>query len=332
MHKPHPLIFNPILMPRIWGGRRLAALFDKPLPADAGPIGELWEVADLQEGQSVVARGPTQGTTLGDLTREWGADLLGHAQPFEGRFPLLIKFLDARENLSVQVHPNPAVARRLGDQVRVKHESWYVIEADEGGAIYHDLRPGVTREAFQAAVEGGSTASMLRRIPVKAGQCYHVPTGTVHALGTGVVVAEIQTPSDSTFRVYDWDRTGPDGKPRELHVDLALESIRFGEPIEPQQTRSHVASPFTTVSRLVTCDYFMIERVQFSGGMDQEIPYDELVTWIVLSGSGSVAHDGPGDAVAFKAGDTLVLPAALEGGRVRTETDCVWLEVTIPPP
>jgi mannose-6-phosphate isomerase len=331
---PHPLIFKPIYQPRVWGGRRLGELFAKSLPAGTDPIGESWEVVDLDEGQSVVATGPATGMSLTELVAAWGTDLLGRAPLVEGRFPLLIKFLDARANLSVQVHPSPAEATRLGGSVRVKHEAWYVLEADDDGAIYHDLTPGTTREAFQAAVADGSAASLLRRIPVRPGQCYYVPSGTVHALGAGVVVAEIQTQSDTTFRVYDWDRVGTDGKPRELHVEQALASIRCGEPVEPQQPRTHVAGPFTTVTHLVTCPYFKIERVQFSGGVEQEIPYAELVTWIVLTGQGSVSYGSGADTgtIPFKPGDTVVLPAALTNARIKTETDCTWLEVTVPTP
>lgn len=328
-----PLIFEPVFQPRIWGGRRLATLFGKTLPPpDDAPIGESWEVVDLEACASTVSVGPARGRSLTELTREWGSDLLGRAPLFEGRFPLLIKFLDARKDLSVQVHPSPEVAERMGGATRVKHEAWYVLEADAGAIIYHDLIPGTSRALFRTAIDNGTVASCLRRIQPKPGQCFAIPSGTVHALGAGLVVAEIQTPSDTTFRVYDWDRPGPDGKPRELHIEPALESIRFGDPIEPRQQRSHVAGVFTTVTRLVDTEFFRIEKVQFSAGLDQEIPYAELVTWIILSGRGAVTYGPSGDAVAFKPGDTIVLPAALKNARIRTDDDCVWLEVTLPVP
>jgi mannose-6-phosphate isomerase len=329
----HPLKFKPIFQRRIWGGRTLGAMFGKALPPGEA-IGESWELADLAEGQSVVAEGPVAGKSLGELVREWGADLLGRAELFEGRFPLLIKYLDAKQVLSVQVHPDQAYAAKHGGDVRVKNEAWYIVHAEENGCIYRGLKPGVDRDRFRSAIENGTVETLLKRIPVRQGQCFYLPSGTIHALGAGVVVAEIQTPSDTTFRVFDWNRVDPaTGRPRELHIEQALDCISFDAAEEPpQQQRSHVASVWTTVTRLVSCPSFVIEKVRMVQGLDQEMPYAEPVVWMVLEGRGAVRYDSGRRELSFGRGDTVLLPAALRDGRVVTTEDCVWLEITLPAP
>ena len=324
----HPLMFEPIFKPKIWGGRHLETVFNKALPPGVN-IGESWEAADLENDQSVVTVGRAKGKTLGELVSLWGEELIGRAELFEGRFPLLIKFLDASQNLSVQVHPDAKMAAKLGGNVRVKNEAWYVLSAGPQGAIYRGLNPGVTRESFAQAIRDGTCDQLLKRIPVKEGDCYYLPSGTVHALGADVMVAEIQNPSDVTYRVFDWNRVDEStGKPRELHVDLALECINFDTP-PPDQRRSHVASVWTAVTRLATCESFVIEKVRMAEGLVQEIPYAELVVWMVLEGRGRILC-GDGPAVEFKKGDTVVLPAGMKNGRVEMLADGVWLEVTIP--
>ncbi len=326
----YPLIFEPIIKAKIWGGRSLETALGKRLPPD-GSFGESWEVADLEDAQSRVAQGPARGTTLGELLKGWGKDLIGRAPLFEGRFPLLIKFLDARDALSVQVHPDESMAARLGVRVRVKHEAWYVIDADEAGFIYRGVREGVDRSKLEQAIKAQDLESVLNRIPVRQGHCFYLPSGTIHALGAGVTVAEVQTPSDVTYRVYDWNRIDPStAAPRELHIEQALSRISFETgPLEGERPR-HVASVWTAVTSLVRCDSFVIERVRMVGGVDQEILTEEFVIWIVLEGRGSVACAGCDGPVEFQRGDTLLIPAALKGGRVRTLENSMWLEVKVP--
>jgi mannose-6-phosphate isomerase len=328
----HPLIFEPILKPRLWGGRELGTLLGKRLPAGM-PIGESWEIADLDEDRSVVATGPLKGRTLSELLGEWGEDLTGRAELREGRFPLLIKFLDAVEALSVQVHPDAAAANRMGGGVRPKTEAWYVIHAQPGACIYRGLRQGVDERALRAAIADGRVEETLLRIPAKTGNAYFLPAGTIHALGAGVVVAEVQTPSDVTYRFYDWGRIDPTtGRPRPVHVEEALACLSY-DPIPPQaETRQHLASVWTAVTALVRCDAFVMERVRMVEGVVQPIPHQELVIWIVLQGRGSIAYEGPGSPLEFNAGDTVLIPAALKGGRVETHERCLWLEVTVPIP
>lgn len=324
----YPLVFEPLYKPKIWGGSRIFTHFGRQ-PAGDGPIGESWELADLEEDQTRVATGPARGRSLTDLIADWGEQLIGHVELIDGRFPLLIKFLDAREFLSVQVHPNEAMARKLGGAVRVKHEAWYILAADPGSVIYHGLEPGVTPQAFRDAMLTGQIEGILRRVPVKPGDCYYLPSGTAHALGAGVLVAEVQTPSDITYRTYDWGRVDPStGQPRTLHLEQAMECIDFGISPPPRQARSHVATVSTTVTRLTECPSFVIEKVRMSAGARQQVPYAEPVVWIVLEGGGRI--EWKGGKAPFSKGDTVLLPAALPEAHVQIEDATQWLEVTVP--
>ncbi len=325
----YPLVFEPIFKPRIWGGRKLEMLLNKKLPPGA-TIGESWEVVDLEEEQSVVAAGPGRGKMLGELVQTWGEDLLGRAKLLEGRFPLLIKFLDANETLSVQVHPDEAMARRLGGRVRVKHEAWYVIDARPDSFIYRGLREGVNVDALRQAVKEDGVESVLNRIPARKGHCYYLPSGTVHALGGGVVVAEVQTPSDMTYRLYDWNRVdAATGQRRGLHLSEALACVSY-EPSLPEEPPQHTASVWTSVTSLARCASFVIERVRMMDGVEMEIPYADMVIWIVLEGRGSITCEGLSEPQTFGAGETVVIPAGLKKGRVAAHANSMWLEVSVP--
>lgn len=329
MGSVYPIIFEPIFKPRVWGGRGLETMLHKKLPPGE-VIGESWEVADLEEDQSVVATGPAKGKTLGELVRVWGADLLGRAELIEGRFPLLIKFLDANEPLSVQVHPDAAMSKKLGGRVRVKHEAWYVIDSRPEAFIYRGLREGVDADMLRQALQEERVESVLNRVPARKGHCYYLPSGTVHALGGGVVVAEVQTPSDVTYRLYDWNRVdAATGRRRELHIEEALACVSYGaSPAE--EPPQHSASVWASVTNLVRCESFVIERVRMADGVEMDIPYAEMVIWIVLDGRGTIAYDGPSGPVTFAAGDTVVIPAGLKKGRVATHANSMWLEVSTP--
>lgn len=325
-----PLLFESIFKPKIWGGRRLQTVLGKHLPPGVA-IGESWELADLESDQSIVRVGPAQGRSLAELLREWGADLLGRTPPVEDRFPLLIKFLDAADTLSVQVHPDEAMARRRGGSVRVKHEAWYVLDATPAGFIYRGVRDGVTRDDLLRAIHEKRVESSLRRLSAKAGHCFYLPSGTVHALGAGVLVAEVQTPSDTTYRLYDFDRVeATTGRLRDLHLDEAMECMHV-DPVPAEcETPQHVASLWTSVTSLVRCPSFVIERVRMVEGVEQRLPYEEMIIWIVLEGHGEVGCKGLADPVRFERGDTVLLPAALKDAHVRTLSPCLWLEVSVP--
>jgi mannose-6-phosphate isomerase len=325
----YPLMFDPILQPRIWGGRALERLYGRALPAGE-KIGESWDISDLPEGVSVVSNGPGAGHSLHDVVTRWADRLLGAAPLAEGRFPLMVKFLDAHDVLSVQVHPDEGACPRMGGIARAKHEAWYIVEARDDAVIYAGLEPGVTREEFLAAVADGSVERMLRRVPVCEGECYYLPGGTVHAMGAGVVAAEVQTPSATTYRVFDWNRTDGNGKPRPLHVEQAVMCIHFGQAGPVQQPRRHEADAWTMTTRLVACPQFVIDKVRAVQGFERKLSGGMMLAWIVLAGRGRLETEGLPEPIRFKAGQSLVIPAEPNETVLTIESDCQWLQVSVP--
>jgi mannose-6-phosphate isomerase len=225
----YPLTFQPIFQERIWGSRNLESLYGKKLPAGK-IIGESWEISDRAEANSIVANGPLAGKSLADLMSTHRAEIMGRARSPENRFPLLIKLLDAQDNLSLQVHPPAHLAEELGGCA--KTEMWYVAAAEPGALLYAGLRPGVTREEFAKKTRDGSVAECFHQLPVRVGDSLFLPSGRVHALGKGLVIFEIQQNSDTTYRVFDWNRVDATGKSRQLHIEESLKCIDF-EDFEP---------------------------------------------------------------------------------------------------
>jgi mannose-6-phosphate isomerase len=335
----YPLLFKPKFVEKIWGGRKIETVLGKPLPAGK-QIGESWELYDFPPGvvdgstgwtSAEIANGPLAGRSLHSLVTEFGTELLGKVPLApQGQFPILIKYLDAREDLSVQVHPDQRYADSH-DDAHLKSEAWYVLQNDSDARLLKGLTAGVTREKFADAITAGTVESHIQAIKVKPGDCHYLPSGTVHALGAGILVAEVQTPSDTTFRVFDFNRVdSATGKPRKLHVEQAMQCIEFGDSKQPDQPRSHVAGPHTTVSRLVTSPYFKIEKVRFSEGVEQAVPYDQPVVWMMLQGHAQVKVDDVKEPTRFKRGETILIPAKTKNPVLKTLSDCVWLEVTFP--
>jgi mannose-6-phosphate isomerase len=312
--EPYVLTFEPILKEKVWGGRRLER-WGKRLPRDV-PIGESWEVADLSatsaggggggEARSVIAGGALAGETLHGAMGRWGADLLGGAGPSpEGGFPLLVKLLDAREHLSVQVHPSPEYAAAYPG-AHLKTECWYVLEAEPGSVIYKGVREGVTRADFERALRAGrgeGVVELLGSVPAVVGACHNLPSGTVHALGAGVLVAEVQTPSDTTFRVYDWaaeyGRAG-----RELHVEQALSCIDMA-PAEPA-----VRATGGGREVLVETEFYTVETI----GPGTEADLDQRCAAVL----GVEGVTEAGGSVRLGPGGVALAPAACPC-RVRTD-------------
>ncbi len=228
MQTQQTISFVPLFFERVWGGRHLELLFSKPLPSGV-PVGESWEIVDRADAQSVVAQGPLAGRPLHSLWKESRADIFGnrHAGHRADRFPLLCKWLDARDRLSVQVHPPASVAPALGGEP--KTEMWHVAHAEPDADLFAGLKAGVTREAFGRALEAGTVESLIHRIPTREGATIFIPSGRIHAIGAGNVITEIQQNSDTTYRVFDWNRLGLDGKPRAMHVDKSMQCIDFSD-------------------------------------------------------------------------------------------------------
>jgi mannose-6-phosphate isomerase len=245
-----PIVFEPLFMERVWGGRRLETTYGKSLPQGIR-IGESWEIVDRAEAQSVVHDGPLRGYTLHDLWTQHREAIFGAGLPASERFPIFCKLLDAQDRLSVQVHPPAAIAAELGGEP--KSEMWYVLDASLESNLYAGLKPGATRESFELALHEGHVADQIHHIPAKKGDAIWIPSGRVHAIGGGNLILEVQQNSDTTFRVFDWNRLGGDGRPRALHVDKSLLSIDFDD-IEPEiaQTKPNGA--------LIECEYFRVEK------------------------------------------------------------------------
>ena len=284
-------------MERVWGGRHFETLLGKPLPHGT-VIGELWEIVDRPEAQSVVHEGPLKGKTLHELWSGHRATLFGdrHLTDPSPRFPLLIKLLDARERLSVQVHPPTDRAVELGGEP--KTECWYFLHATEGAAVYAGLKRGVTRAAFEASLTDGTVEDKLHRATVHTGESIFIPSGRLHAIGEGLVIVEVQQNSDTTYRVFDWNRNGLDGKPRELHVPQSMTSIDF-QDFEPALTPS-------TELVVADCSHFHVEKKDLTGPLSAA---ESGNFSIVACLTGGVECSG----VTLKPGGFMMVPACLAG-------------------
>jgi mannose-6-phosphate isomerase len=303
----------------VWGGRRLGEALGKPLP-DAGPYGESWEVSDHASHRSVVCDGPAVGRTLRELLEADRAALLGPAASLPA-FPWLIKYLDCHDWLSVQVHPDDEKAARLWPGEAGKTEAWFVLDAAPEGRIYAGLRPGVDGEGLRAALRDGTAADCLHSFRPRPGDCLFLPAGTVHAVGGGVLIAEVQQTSDATFRLYDWDRRDAAGKSRALHVEESFACVDWSAgPVRPVHAEGYPEAPGAAPDprpvrqELVHCRYFTLDYVRQSepftvGGTGR------LQAVVVLHGRGQL--DAAGGSHALGVGDTLLLPAAMAAAHCR---------------
>jgi mannose-6-phosphate isomerase len=302
MSSLYPLTFQPIFKERVWGARNLERLYGKKLPVTV-PIGESWEISDRPSDVSVIANGPLAGKDLHWLVANHCADLLGDAKLEAGRFPLLIKLLDAQEKLSLQVHPPAAKAAELrGDP---KTEMWFIADAAPSAELYVGLKRGVTRADFERRIGDGSVAECFHRVPVRAGDSMFLPSGRVHAIGSGLVIFEIQQNSDTTYRVFDWNRVGLDGKPRELHVPQSLASIDFNDFEPALVAGEEIAGQNFRSRRLVSHPLFIVEQFLMSGGGSVKLPRGRMQIIGVVSGEVQVG------AVGLRAGEFCLLPACL---------------------
>jgi len=326
-----PLVFEPYLRPVVWGGRKLGDILGKSLPTTAS-FGESWELSPHPQHVSVVAEGPFSGRTLNDLCRDHAAEILGPQAQSAAPFPLLIKFLDCRELLSIQVHPDDRLARELAGEDFGKTEAWIVLQADPGATIYAGFLPGVTREDVARHLAAGTLESALHAFTPHAGDCLFLPAGTVHAVGGGVLMAEVQQASDATFRLYDWNRPGSDGKPRELHIPQALAAINWNAgPVRPVDTALVDDSlPGNAAEPLVNCPQFAMERIHLTSSLPCE-DRDGAEVWMVLEGIAEL-RTTTGYARSFQFGETVLIPAAARAPNwIPDSTTATLLRVRVPP-
>jgi mannose-6-phosphate isomerase len=325
----YPLRFAPIFQYRLWGGRRLAQLLPSPLPGD-GPIGEAWLLSDRPDHQSRVASGPLTGRSLGQLLEQFPKQMLGQLAPRFRRFPLLLKFLDAQELLSVQVHPSDRQTSFLPADETGKTEAWVVLEAAPESHIYDGLQPGTTPEGLRQALSRGAIGAQLTGFTPKPGDGVFLPAGTVHSLGGDVVVFEVQQNSDVTFRLFDWGRVDPaTGRPRALQVDQALACTDFAQTaLGPVLPVMETTTPVRR-ERLFDCEHFTLWRLQ------GELPFTVGAAGVArilvcVGGAGQVEHGGTGYPVAR--GEVLLLPAAVGACVLRPLGPVSVLELALPEP
>ncbi len=321
----YPLRIEPIYQYRLWGGRRLANLLSAPLPD--GPIGEAWVLSDRDDYASRVANGPLKGQTISLLLEQFPEQLMGKLAHRFRRFPLLLKFLDAREMLSVQVHPSDTHTELLPAGETGKTEAWVVLEAGTGSRIYAGLKPDTTADDLRRALTNGSVADHLMCFTPKSGDGVFLPAGTVHALGGDIVVFEVQQNSDVTFRLYDWDHVdAKTGKPRKLQVDQALVCINFAQgavgPVVPDIETTAVER-----ERLFHCEHFWLWRLR--GQLPFTVGAAGMPRMLVcIEGAGQVEYAGANYAVGK--GDVLLLPAVAGACAFRPANAVSLLEIAIP--
>ena len=322
---PYPLRLIPTFRNYLWGGRKLASHLSKPIPSD-GVWAESWEVVDHAEHESVIANGPLAGQTLGGLMRSDSQWLVGDAPTVAGRFPLLLKYLDCQRVLSVQVHPEDEYALAMEPPDLGKTEAWYIVDAEPGSILYAGLKPGVERHDLLEAIEVGQTADCLHAMEPKVGDCVFIPAGTVHALGAGLIVAEIQQASNTTFRLYDWDRVDDQGYSRPLHIEQSLETINFSSGPRQWQTPRPLAEPGR--ERLVECDKFLFDRIrgisQIKLGGDGRF---HILT--VPAGRAQVTLGASAPIETLRTGESLLLPASHAAVEILLGKDTTVLEASI---
>lgn len=290
----HPITFSPLYMERVWGGRELENVYGRKLPASNTPYGESWEMTDRHEEQSLVNHGELRGCSLHELWQNRRDEIFGPGLDESARFPLLIKILDARDKLSIQVHPPADTAPELGGEP--KTEMWYIADASADAKLYVGLKAGITRAGFEQAIEKGNVDELVHTITPKAGDSIFIPSGRLHAIGAGLLIYEIQQNSDTTYRVFDWNRMGLDGQPRTLHVAESMRCIDFDD-IEP-------GMDVADGSVLAHCRFFHVERLDLPTGAKLNNPDPEHFS-IVTVVSGELES---GDGRQHIAGDFLLMP------------------------
>lgn len=308
----YPIKFETLYKDYVWGGRNLPKI-GKEIPAE-GKVAESWELSCHKNGTSVIANGSFKGMKLTELIEKYGRQVIGTAldEKHVEKFPLLIKFIDANDRLSVQVHPTDEYAYVNENGELGKNEMWYIIDTEPGATLVAGVKDGVTKDVFAKAIEEGKVEDCLNKIPVKAGDILNIPAGLVHAIGKGIILAEVQQNSDTTYRVYDYGRLGADGKPRELHVEKSLETIDFSmksEIIERSDGEKVKLSGNSEKIIKIVNQYFAIELYNVKDEVKETADGSRFYAYVICDGSGKIKHqDGE---MEIKQGETIFIPASM---------------------
>lgn len=302
----YPIKLKPAFKDYLWGGTRLRDDFGKD--CDFDKIAESWELSCHKDGNSVVADGEFAGLTLAQYIEKEGKSVLGtNCEKFEN-FPILIKLIDAKDNLSVQVHPNNEYAQRVEGEYG-KTEMWYVVDCDKGASLLYGFKHNITKEEFRERIENNTLLEVTNSVPVKKGDVFFIEAGTLHAIGKGILIAEIQQNSNTTYRIYDYGRVGADGKPRQLHIDKAVDVTNLC-PAKPYPQSEPVDMGGWTKKRLAKCEYFTVDVINVDTSAALEADKSSFVNILVLDGGCVLSSEG-NDAVELKKGDSVFIPAGL---------------------
>lgn len=305
----YPLKFNAILKSVVWGGDKLRQY--KAIDTDQKNIGESWELSGVPGNESVVSNGEFAGRTITELIKEYGPELLGHKvyETYGEKFPLLIKFIDARDDLSIQVHPDDAMAQAVHGQPFGKTEMWYVVSADKDAHLMSGISTEITPEEYVSRVENNTITDVLCDYKVAAGDVFFLPAGRIHSIGKGCFIAEIQQTSDLTYRIYDFGRLGLDGKPRELHTELAKDAIDYSVS---EDYRTAYVPVLNEDTPLVECEYFKTHLLDLTEPLSVDVkPKDSFMIVICLEGQGEL-KDSEDNVLALKQGETVLVPASVD--------------------
>lgn len=321
-NKLYPIKFTPILKDKIWGGQKLKTMLNKN--SDLPNIGESWEISDVQGNTSIVSNGSLKGQSLKQLLDTYTSDLIGlqNFRIFKDKFPLLIKFIDAKEDLSIQLHPNDELAAKRHNSFG-KTEMWYVLQADEGSNLIVGFNQKITPKIYLEHLKNKTLTKILNFDKVKPGDTYFIEVGRVHAIGAGVMVAEIQQTSDITYRVYDWDRVDSDGNERELHNDLALDAIDFDME---DNFRVSYKKTENQSNEMVSCPYFTTNYLKINKSIQKENHYDSFIIYMCVEGDAKVMANGFSESI--KKGETILLPAAISSYEISSK-NAILLEVYV---
>ncbi len=309
----YPIKFTPILKDKIWGGQKLKTLLNKN--SDLPNIGESWEISDVEGDTSIVSNGSLKGQSLKQLLETYKEDLIGiqNYRIFENKFPLLIKFIDAKEDLSIQLHPNDELAAKRHNSFG-KTEMWYTLQADEGANLIVGFNQEMTPELYLKHLEEKTLTQILNFDKVKTGDTYFIEVGRVHAIGAGVMVAEIQQTSDITYRVYDWDRVDDNGNERELHNDLAIDAFDFNMP---DNFRVSYDKTENQSNEMVSCPYFTTNYLKIDKALQKENHHDSFIIYMCVEGSAEISANGFTETI--NNGETILLPAAIKNYKIYSE-------------
>jgi len=320
----YPLKFEPILKDKIWGGTKLKSLFNKA--AETDKLGESWELSGIENDESVVTNGFLAGNTLPELIEIYMGELIGDSifDEYGLSFPLLFKLIDANENLSIQVHPGDEAAAERHNSYG-KTEMWYVVDAEPGAELIIGFSKDCSRDEYLDALDEGRVEELLQKVPVKKGDVFFIPAGLVHAIGKGVVVAEIQQSSDITYRIYDYKRVDDHGNERELHTEQALDVINFNASKEPKTVYTPLMNEVTP---LVSCNYFTTNMLRFNKSIARQYAkIDSFVSYMCLEGNFVIEFGG--EKTIVNKGDTILIPASIDELSLIPDNEVTLLEVYV---